>query len=49
MFPLLSVALGLALLAPAMLHILRELPRIQIVPTPWTPLPLGMISGYPGQ
>ena len=49
MFPLLSLGVGLTLMAPAMLHILRELPRIQLLPNPWTPLPLAMISGYPGK
>lgn len=49
MLPLLSLGVGLTLMAPAMLHILRELPRIQLLPNPWTPLPLAMISGYPGK
>jgi len=47
MFPLISLGIGFALIAPAIVHLLRDLPRIQILPTPWTPLPLWAISGYP--
>ena len=46
MFPLVGIGVGLALMAPAVLHMLRDVPRIQILGTPWTPLPLYAISGY---
>jgi hypothetical protein len=49
MFPLIGIGVGLALMAPAVLHLLRDAPRIQILGTPWTPLPLHAISGYPGE
>ena len=48
MYPLLSLAVGLILMAPAALHVLRDMPRIKLLGTPWTPLPLYAISGYPG-
>jgi hypothetical protein len=49
MFPLVGIGVGLALIAPAVLHVLRDVPRIHILGTPWTPLPLYAISGYVGQ
>ena len=49
MVPLIGLGVSLALIAPAALYLLPDLPRIQILPNPWTPLPLSMISGYPGK
>jgi hypothetical protein len=46
MLPLVGIGVGLALMAPAVLHMLRDVPRIQILGTPWTPLPLYAISEY---
>jgi len=49
MFLLIWFGSGCALMALALLYALSALPRIQILPNPWTPLPLSMISGYPGK
>jgi hypothetical protein len=49
MFLLIWLGVGLALIALAALYALNDLPDIQVVPNPWTPLPLSMISGYPGK
>jgi len=49
MFLLIWLGVGLALMALPTLYVLHNVPRIQVLPNPWTPLPLSMISGYPGK